>query len=180
MIVLNLLPPIEKKALKVDYLRRAVVFCGIIAVFFLALFTMLLIPSYFALKLQIDVLENRIELEKMTVESAKIRDLEARIDEINKNLLGASEFSKKSFSLSPLFETLAKIVPAGVQLTGASFSKKTGELAVRGSAKTRDDVLAAKYNFETNENFKEVRSPVSNYLKESDVEFVFFVTLEKY
>lgn len=178
MIVLNLLPPIEKKALKIDYFRRAAVFCGILAVFFLALFTVLLIPSYFALKLQIDVLENRIELEKMTAESAKVRELEARVSEINKNLLGASEFSQKSFSLLSLLETLAKIVPAGVRLTGASFSQKTGELVVRGFANTRDGVLAAKYNFETNEKFKEVRSPVSNYLKESDIDFVFFMKIK--
>lgn len=200
MIVLNLLPPIEKKALKLDYARRAVIFYGILILFLLGVFVIFLFPSYLTLKLQLDSLEGQINFEKATVESRQVLGLEARLGEVNKNIVALSEFSKKSAALSPLLESLAKVLPSGAYFTEVSFQKspavqpggparttdnvqpggqaEAGKITLRGFAKTRADVLAIKYNLEIGEYFTEIESPVLNYLKESDINFVFFAKIK--
>lgn len=188
MIVLNLLPPIEKKALKLDYARRAVIFYGILILFLLGVFVIFLFPSYLTLKLQLDSLEGQLNFEKVTVESRQVLGLEERVGEINKNIAALSEFSKKSAALSPLLESLAKVLPSGAYFTEVSFQKspavqpggpaEAGKITLRGFAKTRADVLAVKYNLETNEYLAEIESPVLNYLKESDINFVFFAKIK--
>lgn len=187
MIVLNLLPPIEKRLLKFDYFRRAVIFYGILILFLLGIFTIFLFPSYLTLKLQADSLEKQISFEKATVESKRVQDFEARIGEINKNSGALLEFSQKAEILSPILESLAKVLPVGAYFTEISFRKSPAErtagqassrkVALRGFAKTRADVLAIKYNLETGEYFTEIESPVLNYLKESDIDFVFFAKI---
>ena len=185
MIVLNLLPPIEKKLLKLDYLRRAVIFYGLLILFLLGVFAIFLFPSYLTLNLQLESLEKQLNFEKATVESRQVLGLEARVGEINKNIAALSEFSKKSAALSPLLESLAKVLPDGAYFTEISFQKPpagqtaaAGKITLRGFAKTRADVLAVKYNLDTNEYFTEIESPVVNYLKESDVDFVFFAKVK--
>lgn len=188
MIVLNLLPPTEKKSLKLDYLRRAVIFYGLLILFLLGVFAIFLFPSYLTLKLQLESLAGQLNFEKATVESRQVLGLEERVGEINKNIVALSEFSKKSVSLSPLLESLAKVLPAEAYFTEVSFQKspavqpggqaEAGKITLRGFAKTRAEVLAIKYNLETNEYLAEIESPVLNYLKESDVDFIFFARIK--
>lgn len=178
--MLNLLPQQQKILLQKEYFRRRmIVLLGSIALA-LVISLVLLSPLYFLTR-------SRAEETKRELESAK-RALDAELPpkEIMAELQTAVHNAE---ALKPLTKSLSvyelvKIFearPKTIRIEGISFLEQAEgrpTITVNGRAENRDSLTAFGRVLESRVEFATVNLPVSNFVKEKDINFSMTITLK--
>ncbi len=137
----------------------------------------LLLPSYFSLTFQEKDILRQIELTKKSVEAKRVEEAEQSIRNVNKKLEILA--AHKSSPISAYLAALSAKTLGGVTLSSITFSKEKQTLEIRGKASERPYFLKFLENLKEEERFKSINSPISNLLKERDLDFVVTVVLGK-
>ncbi len=173
MLKLNLLPPAEKKKLKLAELQKRIyllfLWLGAILIVFIAL----LIAAYFNLEIILNEQEDLIIEREADQKNQEIALIKQRVDQVSQRLSVVDNKQQGFISWTSALLGLSRIVPDGVYLTGFNYQKTGGKLDISGHARTRDDLLLFESRLEQSDYFAEVESPLSNIIKQTDINFSF-------
>ena len=169
--MINLLPPQYKKELKQEEKWRTILNLEIF------LFAFLIALSLILLSVKINVgglsrsqqilTESERKVIKLETERAQklgFQNLDERVEAINLNLSKINSFYQKNPNLTQIFQDLGKILPPNSYLTNFSYQKDGFQITLSGFCPDRESLFQLKRNFESQENFKDIHFPSSNWL----------------
>ncbi|HEY4521569.1 MAG TPA: hypothetical protein VJH05_00285 [Candidatus Paceibacterota bacterium] len=173
--MIGLLPKVYSQEFKKEKIIKRIFIVFILWGLFLAFGVVFLLPSYFTLVFSLDDVLRSLGTEEVAIKRKNVEGLESTISYTNSLLdsyfLGVSK--QKSFS--ELLFSLTKNVSNGVKLTGVEFQKSTGGefvFLIRGEAATRNSLILFSQKIRQLPEVKDLRSPVSNLLQETEVKFL--------
>lgn len=177
MLTLNLLPPEEKEILRWERINRLIIFYGGIFFIILVIFVLLLFINLIFLNIQLKAIERLVIVEEKSASAQTIKELKEEIATFNQKLEILDQIQSKTKGYSIILEDLAKIIPSGVRLYSFSFDSKTKKIAIEGYAPERNQVISLKESLEKSSEFNSIESPISNLLKQKDINFRFSFTI---
>ncbi len=173
--MINLIPIEEKKEIRKDfYYRFLVVSFGMLS-FLIFISLIAILPAYF-MSLERDISMNKkLEMEKNEVmpeidqqAQSAIKELDARL-----SLLEKATQNKYVFSERVVSEVLAQKVP-GIKINRISYVNDPldgRKVNINGIAQNREQLLLFRQALEDDSLFKNVDLPISNFVKDSNIEF---------
>ncbi len=186
--MLNLLPPSEKQILEKEKKYKIVLILEVIVLCSLICFCLILL----CLKIYIS---GQIVAEKIILDQIKqecyvyeIEKLEKNTENVNNNLVEINKFYKNRFDSSFLLAKISDILPQDVYLTNFSFtaipkSKKQESkdkqekqeykflISISGFSESREKLYQFKQALESQQEFKEIYLPPSNWAKSENIDF---------
>ena len=178
--MLNLLPQKQKVQLKKEYfLRRVIVGLELLLVV-LVISLILLTPSYFLTRIRAE--EASVELESVR------RQLDSRLPpaemvrEISNGVRDAGALrplanQRSAYELIRIFESR----PITIKISEIEFSAPAAgqaQILVKGVAADRESLTAFGRTLEGRAEFQTVNVPVSNFVKEKNIDFLMTITLK--
>ena len=171
MIKFNLLPPGEKKELEIMHLNQILVFLLIRIFFIMIIFIILLTSAYFSLFILLNMQEKLVQAEKDDSSFQKIVEIEEEINGTNKLLKKISGKQKELKPIAPLMKEISEIVPERIYLTYFSYQKEDSLITINGRSETREDLLVMENDLNESEYFEDVDLPLSNLIRQTDLDF---------
>jgi Tfp pilus assembly protein PilN len=179
---INLLPTVERRNLKLQFLsNRLLVFWFWIIATLLVFFFLSLLTRFY-IDRQISATEGDIAQNKALLDSADYKDLQDQILLFNRNIKEIKNLQNQHYYWSNALVELANLVPTDMQLNQVAFDKGTGAIVIKGQAKTRESVIAFWSNVIKSEFFKNINFPLENLEKAEFPEFTytFYVNPDKF
>lgn len=142
----------------------------------------LLLPSYFVLVLSQDEILRYVEAEEAVLARKQLQEIEKRAGQVSRTLDLYSSNESLRRPLAPLVASLANETPSAIKLSSIELKKNSDEsfsFLVRGKAKTRDEFLAYLDRIKRMQEAAAVISPVTNVLKESNLDFSLEIKIKK-
>lgn len=177
MLNLNLLPPSEKTDLAYELRARAVTGVGFAFVAASLISLVLILPTWFFVEFQRSDVVRAEELSRKQEEQSGI----TRTEELIRTANRISETVKANLTNrarpSPIIEVVLRELPREISLTTIQYKSQAKELSVSGLSPTRDAFLAFTRGLKTQPEIKDVSSPISNVIHESDIRFSLVITL---
>jgi len=173
MFKVNLLPPQEKKKLELAELSRLLIFSAVRLVIILAIFILVLVNTYFCLRILINTQNDLIEIRQSDERAQRQAEVEEKIQRLNQD---ARKIYLKQNDLVlwiPILEDLSKIIPSGIYLINFSYRTSAGQIDLNGWASNRDKLLAFENSLKESSYFKDLESPLTNLIKQTDINFSF-------
>jgi len=177
MIRLNLLPPQEKEILAHEENRRWVVYYGSAVILILLVFLGLLGAIWFGINIQLNSAVNALDSIKTSFKGQNLKTQQTAIVALNKYLARIENIQKNQKDYSSLLILLTNLIPEGVRLESFSVDEKDAA-TLTGFAAKREQVLALQENINNSGLFEKVESPLSNLVKQTDIEFTFTFNLK--
>lgn len=174
--MLNLLPPQQKKELRLDFLNQTIVSAVVAVIFMILIGGLLLLVARDFLNINLEELERELALWQARTEIKELEDLERNIRELNKNLVFLDGRQKEQVKFSSFLEKLAKDVPMGIRFDDISI--KESNVNIRGYVLTRDILLTFKNTLESASYVGNFNFPLSNLVKTTDINFSLSFTYE--
>ncbi len=169
-IILNLLPPSKKDALRqgyvIAYVRAMLVFLLIVAI---ALSATLVSFRVILTNTLTDLTKQNEDM--LSEDTAPEKDVEI----IDGFLTHISDLQGKFVPWSDVFEEISRIIPDGIILNTVQLNVD-GKIFIRGVASSRDDVISFQSRLDDLDYFTPISAPVSNILKKIDIDFDFETT----
>lgn len=178
MSTINLLPLREKKRLELKELAFLLLAFGVRLSLILGVFTAILITTYFSLLILVKSQDGLIESRQNDERTQRLIEIENRVKSINEQ---AGKILAKQEGLivwTPVLEDLSKITPSGVYLINFSYRASAEQIDITGWARSRGKLLVFEDNLKENQYFKTVKGPLSNLIKQSDINFNFKIDLK--
>ena len=173
MIKLNLLPPKEKEEAKLDDFIHWLTFFATPISIFLIIFVLLLGGTFFSLFVMTKAQEEAIKIWESDSKIQEFFQTEEEIAKLNQILVQVYSKQEETISWTLILEEISKIMPSGAYLTNLSYNKDKNIISLIGWANERKDVLSVKKLLEENPLFEQVNSPLSNLLKQREINFSF-------
>lgn len=176
---MNLLPEENKILFKKYYLRRLFAVFAVLIFSIIVAGTIVLIPMYsLILSYKSDLNGEPAAHSKKdaeTSESPPAGQASAAALEIKKlnNRLSFVEKMSEAKGLNPIFKNILNKKNPGVKITYFSYEKgeEDGKISLTGKAETRDDLVIFESRLKKELGDNKVVSPVSNLIKEKDLNF---------
>ncbi len=172
MIKLNLLPPQERKALAADKTRRWIIYYGSAILSILLLFAASLGLIWLCINIQLKNLSDNFSSFQTSLQGQDVKAQEAAITKANSYLEEIDKIQKNHKSYSGLLASLASATPAGIRLESLSV-ENDGSITLNGFAQRRDLILDYKDSLEKLNLFGAIENPLSNLVKQTDINFYF-------
>ena len=175
---MNLLPPKQKDVVQRDVFNRFLfMFLGI-AFLWAMVFLVLAYNSVLYLELQIPAIQERLRAEQETQKANSVMKVESDIKDLNEVLLTIDKIRKKeSFNFPYILRVLGRMAPEGVVFRTITFRGE--DIGIQGHAERRAGVLTLKKNLEEEPIFTNIVSPLSNIIKEQDIDFTFNFSIDE-
>lgn len=174
MIKLNLLSPNEKKYYQTEITRRFIVFFSIGLSIITTVFIGLLVFSYFFISFQIEPIISQLEIERATEKVIKIEEFEKQIKETNQKISLLLSVKGQATPITPL---IIKLADASTEkdsyLKSFLLDRKNSIGKMQGFSISRNQVIKIQENLKNESLFSEINSPYSNFLKQSNIDFIF-------
>lgn len=177
--MINLLPVKEKQKFKLYILKHKIIAIGaflIGVVLFLILFLAVILLVLQRSQNQTEIISDLF---------ARARIIEEQVNKLNKELSGfinqrleyVNQIQKEQIVWSLILAKIAQITPAGIRFDSTEINND--KIEISGYAKTRDDVANFQKILEQEPQFIEIYSPLSNFVKQKDVNFIFSFKIKK-
>lgn len=173
MLNLNLLPLREVKKLEIKRFSELLGCFAVWILFFLIIFSLFLTSVIFCLSIILKSQTELIEIRNNDQKTQYLTEIEDKTKELNKGLALINLKQKETILWTPIIEELSKITPVGVILTNFSYQVSLNQISLRGIADTREDFLYFQDKLGESTCFSEIEAPLSNLIKQNDVNFVF-------
>jgi len=193
--MINLLPPIEKKKLFMEKIKRMIIILWFLVFFFVFCLILILslIKIYVDSKLQAQ--ESLYSQVKEEEEIAGVDDFRQRVEIINQEVEKLNSFYSGRFYFSDLIQKISGILPKDIYLKELSLiyvpgkiteekveengqvvvKKRKGsdliEVSLSGFSPNRDLLLELKSNLESEDIFENVFFPSSNWFEKYNIDF---------
>jgi len=170
--MLNLLPKKEKEDLKRRLLNRYISFFGLFLIAIILFLIAILVAIYSVLYL------TQTRIKQSNVLFTQAQELEKQVSSLNKDLADfinqrleyINKIEKEKIYWSQVLEKLTQTIPNNIRLSSLEIDEK---VKIAGYAKTRDDLILLQKILEREPQFKELESPLSNFVKQQDIDFFF-------
>ncbi|MCR4330342.1 MAG: hypothetical protein NUV49_00415 [Patescibacteria group bacterium] len=176
--MINLLPLEEKKKVRGEYFARLT----ITTLYFLfataLIITVFIVSSYISLAAAEQVVRDRLNA-LASGEVPVVEEFDRIIEETNKKIKILQSGDKDERIYDQVFGTIISH-KGDIRITGLLYEKaKDGSVLVRltGVSPDRESLLAFTRVLEQKSPFTDVEVPVSNFVKERDIEFSMEITL---
>ncbi|MFH0906998.1 MAG: PilN domain-containing protein [bacterium] len=173
MLQLNLLSPAEKEKIKMNKFIHFIVFFGISFLALLIVFSLLLASVLFSSSIIVKSQNKLIEVRENDEKSQQLVEIETKINNVNEHINQINIKQKNSVIWTFVFEELSKLTPLGIYLNSFSYYISGNIISISGNADNRDNLLLFKKALEQSPYFDEIDSPLSNLIKQTDIDFYF-------
>jgi len=177
MITINLLPSSIKREYQLEIRRRLIMFYSIGFLVIISIFIGLLFSFNLYFGIQNESLDEQIAILETSPKSREIQNLEFILRDFSTLSKKVKAIEDTLVPLHPLFRDLQSAMPAGVKLNDISLDREAKKASITGFAVTRDNVIAYKENLKKLSWVKGVESPLSNLIKEQNIDFNFNLDL---
>ena len=168
--MLNLLPPKQKKELKLDLLNQIIVAFGMAVILVIFVLALIFVIALVFLNINLAQTEKELDSWRAKPEIKELESLEKKVSEVNRELDFLEEYQKERMEFSLILENLAQDVPSGIRFNNLSI-EKSKKVTIRGHALTRDILLIFKNTLENASYVSNFEFPLSNLIKSEDVDF---------
>lgn len=172
--MINLLPPTERENLIKEARLRLFFVWGIFVLFFLTAFSLVLFSINVYLAGETSSYKILIDYEQQKSSTLEAQNTEKEIGEINKRLESLNAFYLGQPKITELLRKISELIPEEIYLNSLSLDPVEGDgfrVSLTGYSKTRETLLEFKKNLESDQVFKGIYFPPSNWVKPSDVNF---------
>ena len=173
MLSLNLLPSREIKKIEIRRFGSLLIYFAAWFSFFLIIFSLLLSSTILYLSIILKSQGELIEIRKNDEKTQYLTEIENKTKELNKSLVEIHSKQKEIVLWTPIIEELSKITPSGVYLINFYSQISVERIGLRGSANTRENLLYFQDKLGQSPCFSEIEAPLSNLIKQNDVDFIF-------
>lgn len=175
-ILINLLPPEKKEELKNLRFIGVIIRFGIATVSAMAVLLIFLFFCLKAITIQKVSLEREVGRFKENDSYKKTREVQDFFREYSKRATKVKKGFKAKNEYWAVINEINSIMPEDINLR--EFNLKNGNLVLRGMAQSRQSLLVFKDRLEENEFFEKVKSPISNFVANENVDFEFEVKMK--
>lgn len=172
MIELNLLPPTEKRGLKLEQLYRWLVFYGSATILISLVFIAFLALIWFFILIQLKGYTVNLEKTRTSFQGQSIENQQKLIDEFNSQLEKIAQIQNNHRFYSPALVHLTQLIPSGISIDAFAVDEQ-GNCTLSGYAQKRSQLLLLKEALEKSALFEKIENPLSNLTKQSDINFSF-------
>jgi len=179
--MINLLPPEYRKIIEREFFRRYLVVFGLF--FILLACAEIIFALVLFSRLDTSLLEygEELSITRKMSDTKKLETLEIKVDELDNLLSNYRETSGKMELFSVAITEILEASGSSVEINEFTFGK-SGDISkavIMGNAATRDSLLSFIARLKNKRSFEKVESPVSNLLKNADVNFSISMDLVK-
>lgn len=127
------------------------------------------------------VLDNNFQtiIEQTTLIVKEYGGVNQKIKEINQKIKTIEKTQEQFVAWSEILTQISNLAPQNTTVSVMILSRSGAEMTLKGTAKTRNDLLLLKSNLENSKIFSSVKIPFSNLLTREDVNFEFELGLNK-
>jgi len=177
--MINLIPKEEKKEMaKGFYYRLAVLFFVVVGISFLFACVAIL-PAYFLSLTGNNVAEEKLAAQKGEPVPLLDQQTLATIKDLNSKLDLIEKIENNKFNVSQkVINTIILKKMSGIKITDISYENDSHnsppqgrKISIEGTAPSRSLLLSFRQALEDDPNFKQVDLPISNFVKDSNIQF---------
>ncbi len=179
--VINVLPREEKVLLNKEYWKRLIVIFLILCSLVVAIFTILLVPSYFFSMSKQSIVENRLEELNSNDKNLPSQNLDTTINDINTKLNLLSSVKARYSISDDVLGTILSSKPDGItfsQLLLNQMKDNSLALEIHGLARDRTALRNFKSIIDLNPKVASSNLPISNFLEKSDINFTISIVMK--
>lgn len=170
---INLLPQKERTLLIQEEHWKLTLLLEIIFLIFLISLSLILFSIRTYVSGQAEA--QKILLSQRELETPQLKDLEDKIKRSNLIFSNLNSFYQKTTNPSEILEQVSEILPSGIYINSFDFvpigREYLAEVAFFGFSPNRATLLEFKKNLESQETFKEVSFPPSNWITPENINF---------
>ena len=196
MILLNLLPPEEKQKLRQKQIIRQIIIYEGILLFSIAFLAVLLQFSFLIIKWETFSVQEKVKKKFNPQEiSQQEKNVNVQINKINQEIDQAIYFQENQKKWSQPIDEVVKSLSSGIYISQLNLVKenkiirqpklkktiiqKNQKITISGIANNRNSLITTEGLLKKNNCFKEINSPISNYLKKEKINFSFDIIPKK-
>lgn len=172
--MINLLPPAERENLIKEARLRLFFVWGVFVLFFLMTLSLVLFSINVYLAGETASYKILIDYEQQKSTTLEAQNTEKEIGEINKQLAALHAFYQGQPKINELLKKISELIPEEAYLNSLSLDPIEGDgfrVSLTGHSETREALLELKKSLESDQVFKGIYFPPSNWVKPSDVNF---------
>ncbi len=168
--MINLLSEAAKNNLAHERFSRLLVIIGVGLLAILVSGALLITLALASLNLQKSEFSRELEAAKKSPTLGRVEEVEANIAKTNeKSKIFAQSLSRENRISSVLVEAISTLAPS-IKISELTYNGPV-EFRLKGLVGTRDDLLKFIEFLDKSEQIDEVNSPISNLLKDRNIEF---------
>ena len=172
---MNFLPEEDKRKIKKEYLRRLFVVIGIFSFSAISIGVILLLSLFVFLRDQEYSLERQLDISEERLSRGKIENIISLAEGLNNKISFFDSGQKNVEEKSAFFKIILEEKTNKIKINDFFFDK--GKILIQGISENRQDLLSFIDSLRNKKDFKKVESPVSNLIKEKDIEFKLTIEL---
>lgn len=174
----NLLSEQHKKELTQIVATRVLYAVAASFVIWAAVFGITVFSAQQFLSIQNEAIQERIQDVRSFKGAEEAQQFEEKIVQLNSTLITVRRVrDAQNHDIVSILERITELAPPGVQLQSLTFSESSGSLLINGHAGLREQVIELQDRLEEDAKFADVKAPLSNLVKATDVDFRFDITL---
>jgi len=166
---MNFLPEEDKIKIKKEYLRRLFVVLGTFSFFVISIGIILLLSYAIFLRDQKYNLERQLAISEERLSRGKIENTIFLAEEFNTKISLLDSGQKSIGEKSAFIKIILEEKTDKIKINDFFFDK--GKVLIQGLSENRQNLLSFIDSLRKKKDFKKVESPVSNLIKERDIEF---------
>ena len=166
---MNFLPEEDKRKIKKEYLRRLFVVLGIFSFSAILIGIILLLAPSIFLRDQEQNLERQLVISEERLSRGKIENTVSLTKELNTKISFLDSEQKNIKEKSAFIKIILEEKTNEIKINNFFFDK--GKILIQGLSESRQSLLSFIDSLKKKKDFKKVESPVSNLIKERDIEF---------
>ncbi|MBI4363608.1 MAG: PilN domain-containing protein [Candidatus Doudnabacteria bacterium] len=179
MRIINLLPKVEQREIKLDVITRQVVnFWSVVAISILIVF-LLSLGGQFYLRQQIASVDRLIAQQREALKSSDTQELEKQVTDLNAQIRLINQLKSQHLEWSKALVELAVLLPSDMQITVLSLDRETGQISILGNAGSRESVIKFWASVKKSSYFTGIDFPLANLEKPSSITFTFKLLADK-
>jgi Tfp pilus assembly protein PilN len=173
MLKINLLPPSQKQALRENEISRWFLYFFSSLGFLMVIFGLLCLSTYFYLFILVQSQKQAISSAQDKIQSQELKNIEIQISETNQKIKKIYASFDSFIYWTEILEDFSKDIPKGIYLKNLSYRLEDNQIRLDGHANTRQVLLDFEKIIKNNQEFADLESPISNLLKQTDIDFSF-------
>lgn len=166
--MMNFLLEEDKKIIRKEYWRRLLGLAGIFSFSTILIGTILLFSVFLLLKSEKANFTRQVVISEERLRRSQAENIVPLVRDLNSKIVFLEEGWKNIEEKSTVISGILEEKPEGVKINNLFFDKK--KITIQGFSNTRQGLLLLVDNLKK-KGFKKVESPISNIIKEKDIEF---------
>lgn len=168
--MLNLLPPQQKRELRLGILNQAITSTTIAVVFMILILALLLVVAQGFLTMNLEKANQELDFLQAKEEMKQLEGLEKEIKDLNRNLAFLDKHYKERNLFSLFLDSLITDVPSGIRFNEIDINE-SDRINISGHASTREILLVFKSNLERASYVSNFDFPLANLTQARDINF---------